>query len=48
MVPSATTLGGIVKHLRQVELHWFQRTLAQIPDSELPPIHGMTRTALSG
>ena len=38
LVPSATTLGGIVKHLRRVELHWFQRTLAQTPDSELPPI----------
>jgi hypothetical protein len=38
LVPSATTLGGIVKHLRWVELNWFQRILAQIPDSELPPI----------
>jgi Protein of unknown function (DUF664) len=38
LVPSATTLGGIVTHLRWVELYWFQRTLAQIPDSELPPI----------
>jgi hypothetical protein len=38
LVPSTTTLGGIVTHLRWVELYWFQRTLAQIPDSELPPI----------
>jgi hypothetical protein len=38
LVPSATTLGGIVRHLRWVELNWFQRTLAQIPGSELPPI----------
>ncbi|MGH3813019.1 MAG: DinB family protein [Pseudonocardiaceae bacterium] len=38
LVPSATTLGGIVKHLRWVELNWFQRILAQIPDSVLPPV----------
>jgi hypothetical protein len=38
LVPGATTLGGIVRHLRWVELNWFQRTLAQIPDSEPPPI----------
>lgn len=38
LVPSATTLGGIVKHLRWVELNWFQRILAQLPDSVLPPV----------
>ncbi|MGH3941116.1 MAG: DinB family protein [Pseudonocardiaceae bacterium] len=38
LVPSATTLGGIVKHLRLVELNWFERILAQIPDSALPPV----------
>lgn len=48
LVPSATTLGGIVKHLRLVELNWFQRTLAQLPDSVLPPVHGTTRTPVSG
>lgn len=38
LVPSATTLGGLVKHLYWVEMNWFQRTLAQVPDSELPPV----------
>ena len=38
LVPSASTLGGIVKHLRWVELYWFQRILAQAPDTELPLI----------
>jgi uncharacterized protein DUF664 len=38
LVPSATTLGGIVTHLRWVELYWFQRILAQTPDSELSAI----------
>ncbi|MBO0826137.1 MAG: DUF664 domain-containing protein, partial [Streptosporangiales bacterium] len=37
LVPSATTVGGIVKHLRWVELGWFQTGLAQRPDAELPP-----------
>jgi hypothetical protein len=38
LVPSATSLGGIVKHLRWIELYWFQQILAQAPDNELPPI----------
>jgi len=37
-VSSATTLGGIIKHLWWVELYWFQRTFAHTPDSELPAI----------
>ena len=36
LVGSATTLGGIVKHLRWVELNWFQRVLAGRPDADLP------------
>ncbi|HEX6445898.1 MAG TPA: DinB family protein [Streptosporangiales bacterium] len=37
LVPSATTLGGVVKHLRWVEHAWFQTGLAQRPESDLPP-----------
>jgi uncharacterized damage-inducible protein DinB len=36
LVGSATTLGGIVKHLRWVELNWFQRVLAGRPQTDLP------------
>ncbi len=36
LVGSATTLGGIIKHLRWVELNWFERVLAQRPEDELP------------
>ncbi|MGH3495231.1 MAG: DinB family protein [Sciscionella sp.] len=38
LVPSATTLGGIAKHLRWVELNWFERHLAQTSAAELPPV----------
>jgi uncharacterized damage-inducible protein DinB len=38
LVPSATTLGGMIKHLRWVELNWFQRVLAGIPAEDLPPV----------
>jgi uncharacterized damage-inducible protein DinB len=38
LVPSVTTLGGLVKHLRWVELSWFQVVLAGIPRTELPPV----------
>jgi hypothetical protein len=38
LVPSATTLAGIVKHLRWVELDWFERVLAARPPEELPPV----------
>jgi hypothetical protein len=37
LVPSATTLAGIVKHLRWVELNWFQRVLAGRAEEEMPP-----------
>jgi hypothetical protein len=37
LVPSATTPAGIVKHLRWVELNWFQRVLAGRPASDFPP-----------
>lgn len=37
LVPSATTLGGLVKHMRWVETSWFERVLAQTPQAELPP-----------
>jgi hypothetical protein len=37
LVGSATTLGGIIKHLRWVELTWFERVLAQRAEDELPP-----------
>src|SRR5512133_663576 len=36
LVGSATTPGGIVKHLRWVELNWFQRVLAGRPAADLP------------
>ncbi|HEX2050516.1 MAG TPA: DinB family protein [Actinomycetota bacterium] len=36
LVPSATTLAGIVKHLARVETSWFHHRLAQIPREELP------------
>jgi uncharacterized damage-inducible protein DinB len=39
-VPSATTLGGIVRHLTSVERGWFQHRLAQIPMEELDPNTG--------
>jgi uncharacterized damage-inducible protein DinB len=40
LVGSATTLGGIVKHLHWVELEWFQRVLARRPATELPSVPG--------
>ena len=38
LVPSATTLAGLVKHLTRVEMSWFQHRLAQIPVEELPEL----------
>lgn len=35
LVNSETTLTGLVKHLRVVEMNWFQRILARLPDHEL-------------
>ena len=39
LVGSATTLGGIVKHLHWVELEWFQRVLTR-RCVEAPPVPG--------
>ena len=36
LVPSATTLASIVKHLCRVEVSWFQHRLAQTPSEDLP------------
>ena len=36
LVPSQTTLAGIVKHLARVEMSWFEHRLAQRPLDELP------------
>lgn len=38
LVPSATTLAGLLKHLTRVEASWFQRRLAQVPAEELAPL----------
>ncbi|MDQ4059449.1 MAG: DinB family protein [Actinomycetota bacterium] len=35
LVPSRTTLAGLIKHLIRVEVSWFQHRLAQIPSEEL-------------
>jgi hypothetical protein len=36
LVPSATTLAGIIRHLRLVEINWFCHTLGRRWPSELP------------
>jgi uncharacterized damage-inducible protein DinB len=38
LVPSATTLAGLIKHLCRVEVSWFQHRLAQIPSEDLPAL----------
>jgi hypothetical protein len=38
VVPSATTLAGLIKHLGRVEVSWFQHRLAQIPAEDLPAL----------
>ncbi|MDR4533114.1 DinB family protein [Glutamicibacter sp. PS] len=35
-VPTGTSIGGLIKHLRWVELGGFARQIGQIPDEELP------------
>jgi hypothetical protein len=40
LVPSATTLAGLIKHLRRVEASWFQHRLAQIPSEDVPAMVG--------
>jgi hypothetical protein len=35
-VASLTTLGGLLRHLRRVEMSWFEHRLGQTPLDELP------------
>jgi Protein of unknown function (DUF664) len=35
LVGSNTTTAGLVKHLRVIEMNWFQRILAQTPEGDL-------------
>lgn len=35
LVPSSTTLGGLLRHLRRAEMSWFEHRLAQIAVEEL-------------
>jgi uncharacterized damage-inducible protein DinB len=41
LVPSDTTLVGMIKHLTRVEASWFQHRLAQRPVDELPAVKRM-------
>lgn len=36
LVGSSTTLAGLIKHLRIIEMNWFQRILEQTPEDDLP------------
>lgn len=36
LVPSVTTLAGLIKHMTRVEASWFQRRLAQLPLADIP------------
>ena len=36
LVPSATTIAGLVKHLRVIEMNWFQRILGDVCKPDLP------------
>lgn len=38
LVPSETTLAGLLKHLIRVEVSWFQHRLAGLPADELPAL----------
>ena len=38
LVPSATTLAGLIKHLRRVEASWFQHRLDRIPLADVPAL----------
>lgn len=42
LVASETTLAGLLKHLRRVEMSWFQQVLAQVPKAELPELMALT------
>ena len=39
LVPSGTTVAGLIKHLCRVEMSWFQHRLAQIALQDLPALH---------
>ena len=41
LVPSLTTLAGMLKHLVRVEVSWFQHRLAQVPADDLPVLKWM-------
>ena len=36
LVPSQTTLAGLIKHLARVEVSWFHHRLARVPAEDLP------------
>lgn len=40
LVPSATTLAGLIKHLSRVEASWFQHRLAQMDVEDVPLLDG--------
>jgi hypothetical protein len=40
LVPSATTLSGLIKHLSRVEASWFQFRLAQADPEDVPVLRG--------
>lgn len=40
LVPSATTMAGLIKHLSRVEASWFQHRLAQVPADDVPLLRG--------
>lgn len=40
LVPSATTLSALIKHLCRVEASWFQHRLAQMSADDLPLLRG--------
>ncbi len=40
LVPSMTTLSGLIKHLCRVEASWFQHRLAQVSAEDLPLLQG--------
>ena len=43
LVPSATTLAGLIKHLRRVEASWFQHRLDRVPVEDLPALRNWDR-----
>jgi uncharacterized damage-inducible protein DinB len=38
LVPSLTTLAGLIKHLARVEMSWFQHRLGQVSLEDLAPV----------